>query len=54
MKKLNVLLLALFVYTAAMAQWKPVGDKIKTDWANKVNPNNVLPEYQGKKPMAKP
>lgn len=45
MKKLNVLLLALFVYTAAMAQWKPVGDKIKTDWANKVNPNNVLPEY---------
>lgn len=25
------------------AQWKPVGDKIKTPWAEKVDPANVLP-----------
>jgi beta-galactosidase/beta-glucuronidase len=27
------------------AQWKPAGDKIKTDWAGKVDPDHVLPEY---------
>ena len=27
------------------AQWKPAGDKIKTDWASRINPANVLPEY---------
>lgn len=27
------------------AQWNPVGDKIKTRWAELVDPNNVLPEY---------
>ncbi len=27
------------------AQWKPAGDKIKTGWAEKINPQNVLPEY---------
>lgn len=27
------------------AQWKPAGDKIKTDWASQINPANVLPEY---------
>ena len=26
-------------------QWKPVGDKIMTEWAEKVDPSNVLPEY---------
>jgi beta-galactosidase/beta-glucuronidase len=29
----------------ASAQWKPAGDLIKTEWANKVDPNKVLPEY---------
>ena len=29
----------------AQAQWKPAGDKIKTQWAEQVNPSNVLPEY---------
>jgi beta-galactosidase/beta-glucuronidase len=29
----------------AFAQWKPAGDKIKTKWANEINPANVLPEY---------
>lgn len=27
------------------AQWKPAGDKIMTEWASKVSPTNVLPEY---------
>ena len=31
--------------TAAFAQWKPAGDKIKTKWAEEINPENVLPEY---------
>jgi beta-galactosidase/beta-glucuronidase len=31
--------------TLTFAQWKPAGDKIKTVWAEKVNPQNVLPEY---------
>ena len=26
-------------------QWQPVGDKIMTDWAAKIDPTNVLPEY---------
>ncbi|MDR1518338.1 MAG: beta-galactosidase [Dysgonamonadaceae bacterium] len=41
------LLMAIFVAiaTTANAQWKPAGDKIKTPWAEKVNPQNVLPEY---------
>jgi len=29
----------------ASAQWKPAGDKIKTEWAVKIDPNNVWPEY---------
>ena len=29
----------------AFAQWSPQGDKIKTQWAEKIDMNNVLPEY---------
>jgi beta-galactosidase/beta-glucuronidase len=29
----------------AHSQWSPAGDKIKTKWAEQVNPQNVLPEY---------
>ena len=29
----------------AFAQWSPQGDKIKTQWAEKIDVNNVLPEY---------
>ena len=29
----------------AQAQWKPVGDKIKTQWAEQIDPQNVWPEY---------
>lgn len=37
-------LLTLFA-VGTRAQWKPVGEKIKTEWADKVDPANVLPEY---------
>jgi len=29
----------------AFGQWTPAGDKIKTQWAEKIDPNRVLPEY---------
>ncbi|RHJ95347.1 glycoside hydrolase family 2 protein [Parabacteroides bouchesdurhonensis] len=42
----NVLIgCALVLAVCAQAQWKPAGDKIKTQWAEQVNPKNVLPEY---------
>ncbi len=44
MKKLFFLVL-LACSATANAQWKPVGDRIKTQWAETIDPNNVLPEY---------
>ena len=44
----RVLLLSSFLTLFAIgswAQWSPVGDKIKTDWASRIDPSNVLPEY---------
>ena len=35
----------LVITWSAFAQWKPVGDKIKTKWAETLDVNNVLPEY---------
>lgn len=37
-------LLTLFAIESP-AQWRPVGDKIKTEWASRIDPSNVLPEY---------
>lgn len=45
MRKFFVALLTFAAVVGAQAQWKPVGEKIKTDWAGKIDPNNVLPEY---------
>ena len=38
------LLLAAFSSLNA-AEWAPVGDRIKTQWASEVNPSAPLPEY---------
>jgi hypothetical protein len=43
-------LILCFTFTFAIclcahAQWKPAGDKMKTPWAELVDPANVLPEY---------
>jgi len=44
--KIKIIFLAsLLTFSGAYAQWAPKGDKIKTDWAHKIDPNNVLPEY---------
>jgi len=45
MKKHLFVCCALALATCVQAQWKPVGDKIKTRWADEINPKNVLPEY---------
>ena len=45
MKKAMVALCASLITIGAFAQWKPAGDRIKTEWADKINPDKVLPEY---------
>lgn len=45
MKKTLLACCALAFTLCAQAQWKPAGDKIKTKWAEQINPKNVLPEY---------
>ena len=45
MKKTILTTVAALSMLCTFAQWKPVGDKIKTPWAEKVDPANVLPEY---------
>jgi beta-galactosidase/beta-glucuronidase len=44
--KRTLFAISIFVLASALhAQWQPAGDKIKSRWANDVNPQNVLPEY---------
>ena len=45
MKKIALLVGIVFLTLNVMGQWSPAGDKMKTDWASKIDPNNVLPEY---------
>ena len=45
MKKQVLLCCLLATVVGANAQWKPVGDKIKTKWDPQINPSAVLPEY---------
>ena len=45
MKTTFISVLCLLLSMGASAQWKPAGDRIKTQWAEQVNPDNVLPEY---------
>ena len=46
MKKIFVFvcMLAMFM-SVANAQWKPAGERIKTQWGEQLNPQNVLPDY---------
>jgi beta-galactosidase/beta-glucuronidase len=43
--KLFVLVLFVIVFGQLQAQWKPAGEKIRTQWAGKIDVKNVLPEY---------
>ena len=46
MKKVFLLLSVALMSVGAMAQtWAPAGNKIKTKWAETINPANPLPEY---------
>ena len=46
MNKSILCILVFFNSAIGVTQnWKPVGDKIKTPWAVKVDPDNPLPEY---------
>ncbi|RIJ48181.1 beta-galactosidase [Maribellus luteus] len=45
MMKRILSLLMLVGSLNVFAQWQPAGDKIKTSWADKIDVNNVLPEY---------
>ncbi len=45
MKKIMITLTVLLFCAPLTAQWKPAGNKIKTEWAEKIDPENVLPEY---------
>ena len=45
MRRILGALCASLLVVQAFAQWKSAGDKIKTSWAEQVNPQQVLPEY---------
>ncbi|ASV29010.1 glycoside hydrolase family 2 protein [Maribacter cobaltidurans] len=40
-----VFCLFICVSTILQGQWKPAGDKIKTNWAQQIDPDNVLNDY---------
>ncbi len=41
----NILFIIFFISLNIHSQWKPIGDNIKTDWGENINPDNVLQEY---------
>ncbi|MDP6718194.1 MAG: hypothetical protein QGF59_06060, partial [Pirellulaceae bacterium] len=45
LKNIAGLLLALACATVHAAEWKPVGDRLKTRWAKEVTPDNAWREY---------
>ena len=45
MKKVTFIICAILLTVGIHAQWAPAGDSLKTDWAFKIDPQNVLPEY---------
>ncbi|WP_319501457.1 sugar-binding domain-containing protein [uncultured Draconibacterium sp.] len=45
MKQIFIVLIFALSALTSVAQWKTAGDKIKTPWAEKIDVNNVLPEY---------
>jgi beta-galactosidase/beta-glucuronidase len=45
MKKTLLLYVFLFPAIVVNAQWKPAGERIKTSWADEIDPQNVLNEY---------
>ncbi len=44
-KNITIVCVALLSQVTVNAQWKPAGDKIKSKWAEQVNPDKPLNEY---------
>lgn len=44
-KQLIIFLNVLLTSSYLCAQWQPAGERIKTEWATKIDVKNVLPEY---------
>ncbi len=45
MKRTLLFITLALMATMSWSQWKPAGDNIKTAWAQKIDPDNVLSEY---------
>ena len=45
MIKTTTMIMFLLAATLSFAQWKPVQKQIMTPWGEKLDVNNVLPEY---------
>ena len=45
MKNLLFFITLCLLFVNVYGQWTPAGDKIKTSWSEKIDVNNVLPEY---------
>ena len=45
MKQIFIFFCVVFLTLNMFSQWKPVGDKIKTGWAEKIDLGNILPNY---------
>ncbi len=44
-RKFFAIIIISLIAVQISAQWAPQGDKLKTKWAETLDPNNVLPEY---------
>ena len=46
MKKfISLFSMMLLCSASVFAVWQPAGEKIRTPWADEIDPQNVLPEY---------
>lgn len=45
MKRIYFILVFVTIFNISWTQWKPQGEKIKTEWTTKVDPNAVHQEY---------
>lgn len=45
MRKVILSIVVTLFPLGIFAQWVPAGDKLKTEWADRIDPDNVLPEY---------
>ena len=45
MKQIFIFICVVFLTLNMFSQWKPVGDKIKTGWAETIDLGNISPNY---------